>query len=86
MTSTGASGPDGGRLGNPGNLPARVDQSSYDPEGRAGGWDDGDADQAPPVPQAAMLDVLVDAVVDRIEQRVIDELERRGRRQSWGAF
>lgn len=31
-------------------------------------------------------EALVDAVVERIEQRVIDELERRGRRQSWAAF
>lgn len=32
------------------------------------------------------LEALVDAVVERVEQRVIDELERRGRRQSWAAF
>ncbi|HTW17548.1 MAG TPA: hypothetical protein VMF51_20640 [Nocardioides sp.] len=32
------------------------------------------------------LDALVDAVVERVEQRVIDELERRGRRQDWAAF
>lgn len=29
---------------------------------------------------------LVDAIVERIERRVVDELERRGRRQSFGAF
>lgn len=29
---------------------------------------------------------VVDAIVDRIERRVVDELERRGRRQSFGAF
>ncbi len=34
----------------------------------------------------ARFDRLVDAVVDRIEQRVIDELERRGRRQDWKVF
>ena len=32
------------------------------------------------------LDDLVDKVVERIEQRVIDELERRGRRHGSGAF
>ncbi|UMG91021.1 hypothetical protein [Nocardioides sp. TF02-7] len=37
---------------------------------------------APPVEReshGAVLDRLVDAVVERIEQRVVDELERRGR-------
>lgn len=29
---------------------------------------------------------LVDAIVDRIERQVVDELERRGRRHSFGAF
>lgn len=29
---------------------------------------------------------LVDAVVDRIERQVVDELERRGHRHSFGAF
>jgi hypothetical protein len=32
------------------------------------------------------MDELVDAVVERIEQRVVDELERRGRRHTPGAF
>ncbi|QDH11154.1 hypothetical protein FE634_22080 [Nocardioides dongxiaopingii] len=32
------------------------------------------------------MDALVDAVVERIEARVVDELERRGRRQDWGVF
>ncbi|MCL2781293.1 MAG: hypothetical protein FWD74_07365 [Actinomycetia bacterium] len=32
------------------------------------------------------LDELVDSVIDRIEQRVIDELERRGRRANPGVF
>jgi hypothetical protein len=36
--------------------------------------------------QAERLDALVDRVVERIEQRVIDELERRGRRHSRGVF
>jgi hypothetical protein len=44
----------------------------------------------PGVPYAdapgARLDELVDLVVERIEQRVIDELERRGRRGLPGAF
>jgi hypothetical protein len=49
---------------------------------------------APATPAAALsgpglsgtaLDAVVDAVVERIEQRVVDELERRGRRdgRSW---
>lgn len=33
-----------------------------------------------------MMERLVDAVVDKLEQRVVEELERRGRRQSWAAF
>jgi hypothetical protein len=32
------------------------------------------------------LDELTDKVVDRIEARVIDELERRGRRHNTGVF
>jgi len=32
------------------------------------------------------LQQLVDVIVDRIERRVVDELERRGRRQRFGAF
>ncbi len=36
--------------------------------------------------ERARFDRLVDAVVDRIEQRVVDELERRGRRQDWKVF
>jgi hypothetical protein len=35
---------------------------------------------------ADRIDALVDLVVDRIEQRVIDELERRGRRHERGVF
>jgi hypothetical protein len=31
------------------------------------------------------LDQVVDAVVERIERRVVDELERRGRWNGWGA-
>ncbi len=34
----------------------------------------------------SQLHELVDAIVDRIERRVVDELERRGRRQNFGAF
>jgi hypothetical protein len=34
----------------------------------------------------AQFEVLVDRVVERIEQRVIDELERRGRRHTRGVF
>jgi hypothetical protein len=32
------------------------------------------------------LDEIVDRVIQRIEQRVVDELERRGRRYTPGAF
>jgi hypothetical protein len=32
------------------------------------------------------LDDIVDRVIERIEQRVVDELERRGRRYTPGAF
>lgn len=42
------------------------------------------AGPADPHPPNATLDTIVDAVVERIERRVIDELERRGRRQGWG--
>jgi hypothetical protein len=35
---------------------------------------------------AERLDALVDRVVERIESRVVDELERRGRRHSRGVF
>lgn len=33
-----------------------------------------------PAPPGISVDDLVDRVVERIEQRVVDELERRGRR------
>jgi hypothetical protein len=38
------------------------------------------------VPRGVQLDELVDAVVERIERKVVDELERRGQRRGWGAF
>jgi hypothetical protein len=41
--------------------------------------------QPPAVPNE-QLERLVDTVVERIEQRVIDELERRGRRHNPGVF
>lgn len=44
---------------------------------------DGDHDDVTTGPG---LEELVDAVVERVEQRVIDELERRGRRQGWVVF
>ena len=34
----------------------------------------------------AVMDAFVDAVVERIERRVVEELERRGRHQNWRAF
>jgi hypothetical protein len=37
-----------------------------------------------PVANSRELDELVDIVVARIEQRVVDELERRGRRGAGG--
>jgi hypothetical protein len=42
----------------------------------------------PVVPRSVsrQLDELVDLVVERIEQRVVDELERRGRRGVPGAY
>jgi hypothetical protein len=36
--------------------------------------------------QAERMDALVDRVIERIEERVVDELERRGRRHSRGVF
>ena len=36
--------------------------------------------------QAERLDALVDRVIERIEERVVDELERRGRRHNRGVF
>ncbi|MEO9137809.1 MAG: hypothetical protein ABI345_01955, partial [Jatrophihabitans sp.] len=41
---------------------------------------------APPRMGRPELDLIVDSVVERIEQRVIDELERRGRRHTPGVF
>jgi len=38
-----------------------------------------------PVPGVPMHE-LVDAVVERIERKVVDELERRGQRRGWGAY
>ncbi len=37
-------------------------------------------------PTDARMERLVNEVADRLERRVIEELERRGRRQSWTAF
>jgi hypothetical protein len=42
------------------------------------------AGPADPLPPNLALDTIVDAVVQRIERRVVDELERRGRWQGWG--
>lgn len=41
---------------------------------------------APPDVNGPGLERIVDKVVERIEQRVIDELERRGRRHTPGVF
>ena len=40
----------------------------------------------PPAIPNHQLERLVDQVVEKIEQRVIDELERRGRRHNPGVF
>jgi hypothetical protein len=48
-----------------------------------------DADEDPEVEMLQdprRMDRLVNAVVEKIERRVIDELERRGRRQGRGVF
>jgi len=42
--------------------------------------------QASAVPRSDVLDEIVDAVASLIEQRVVDELERRGRRHSPEVF
>ena len=56
------------------------------PDSRGGGLPpDAFAASADPLP-ARQLDEFVDLVVERIEQRVIDELERRGRRGNPGGF
>lgn len=47
---------------------------------------DGDADPLEFLDDPKNLDDLVDKVVGRIERRVIDELERRGRRHRPGVF
>jgi hypothetical protein len=41
---------------------------------------------SPPRLSAAELDLVVDEVIERIEQRVIDELERRGLRHTAEVF
>jgi hypothetical protein len=46
----------------------------------------GAPDQLDPLTSRRSFDALVDAVIERIERRVIDELERRGRAQMWGGF
>jgi hypothetical protein len=65
----------------------------HDPSGDAGGGPAASdvtgregADVGEAMRPGGALDALVDAVVERVEQRVIDELERRGRRQSWASF
>jgi hypothetical protein len=58
-------------------------------DGSGGGLDHGGAPSAgtPDRLEAReAIDDLVDLVVDRIEQRVVDELERRGRRHDWTRF
>ena len=46
-----------------------------------------DHDSSDPEPfTREQMDEIVDEVVERIEQRVIDELERRGRRADPGVF
>lgn len=50
---------------------------------RLSGWQDQPGPETEQESPEVMLDRLVDAVVEKIEERVVDELERRGRRQNW---
>jgi hypothetical protein len=70
------------------NLPARpertlpaVDEPAGSPLTPLAG-----SDEVSDAVVARHLDVLVDMVVDRIERRVVDELERRGQRHNPGVF
>jgi hypothetical protein len=66
-----------------------IRRSPLSPAAYAGGLTQSGAAPRPPYGAnagALDMDELVDAVVERIEQRVVDELERRGRRQTPGAF
>ncbi len=45
-----------------------------------------DDDQFAEFQASRAFETMVDTIVDRVEQRVVDELERRGRRQGWAAF
>ena len=71
----------------PSSLPAPA--AFHEPAHHDAGLRDADLrDVAGPPDQALPgvgFDQVVDAVVDRIERRVIDELERRGRWHGWGA-
>jgi hypothetical protein len=51
----------------------------------ADGMNSADSVRPPAIPNHQM-ERLVDKVVEKIEQRVIDELERRGRRHNPGVF
>jgi hypothetical protein len=66
-----------------------IRRSPLNPAAYSGGLTQSGAAPRPPYGAnagALDMDELVDAVVERIEQRVVDELERRGRRQTPGAF
>jgi hypothetical protein len=70
----------------PPSLPSSASTSLAAPGGAGPApyaWSDPDladvAGPADPMPPVAAFDALVDAVVQRIERRVVDELERRGR-------
>jgi hypothetical protein len=58
---------------------------SYSRNAGIDGLDFPDPVQPPAIPSQEM-ERLVDTVVEKIEQRVIDELERRGRRHNPGVF
>ena len=77
-------GTEGGARGSGPALPVWVDTDTL--PGAGGAHED---DVVPGLPLALTrqdLDELVDSVVERIEQRVVDELERRGRHYTPGAF
>jgi len=80
------------RIGHPPVAPPALTQASLSVTGATGGTQVTQPEhRAEPVPLADQLswqewNQLVDIVVDRLEQRVIDELARRGRRFTPGVF
>lgn len=82
MASTSSSSPRGelDRLGSFGSALGLSGEAHQDPSSSgSGGSGNGESPEA-------MLAHLVDAVVERLEERVIEELERRGRRYDREVF